>query len=393
MRPGAAIHQQRDRDDDPDEQPRQGVEEEDAEQGRHRRDEVRSAPRARRSVPAGRSRRDRTRSASDSPPARSAPRSPPPPGSPPGSCSNKPVRNSRVTIVSAATTSPETCVRAPAPAFTAVFDRLPLTTMPPDSPDARLAVPSPISSRFGVDVVVVPRRVVLGGAEALREPDQRDPDRRGGDAQVVVQRRPSAARTSAGRPGSARRCPRPSRRARTIVTTPIPKPTAISDPGTTGRYSLSPTTMISETTPTARVGQVRPAEVREEAEELLEEVALGLLDPEQLRELADDDRQRQPDDEALQHRLRDEAREEAESEQPRDERDDPDHQREGDRRRQELVRAARGHSRRPPRPTALPSRPSAPSRGASSCRTPRTGAERPGAAYRPTTGETPAIVA
>ena len=40
--------------------------------------------------------------------------------------------------------------------------------------------------------------------------------------------------------------------------------------------------------------------------ELLEEVAVALLDPEELRQLADDDRQREADDEALEHRLGDE---------------------------------------------------------------------------------------
>ena len=65
-----------------------------------------------------------------------------------GSCSKRPVRNSRVTTVRAATTSPDSWVRAPAPAFTAVFDRLPLTTMPPENPDATFAAPSPTSSRF-----------------------------------------------------------------------------------------------------------------------------------------------------------------------------------------------------------------------------------------------------
>jgi hypothetical protein len=63
-----------------------------------------------------------------------------------GSSSKSPVRKSKVTIVSAATTSPETCDFAPAEAFTAVLERLPLTAIPLDTPEARLAAPSPISS-------------------------------------------------------------------------------------------------------------------------------------------------------------------------------------------------------------------------------------------------------
>jgi hypothetical protein len=67
---------------------------------------------------------------------------------PSGSCSNKPVRNNSVTSVSTATTSPLSCDRAPAAPFTAVLDRLPLTTIPEHRPDPRLAAPRPISSRF-----------------------------------------------------------------------------------------------------------------------------------------------------------------------------------------------------------------------------------------------------
>ena len=50
--------------------------------------------------------------------------------------------------VSTATTSPDTWDRAPADPFTAVFERLPLTTIPLDSPAPRLAAPRPISSRL-----------------------------------------------------------------------------------------------------------------------------------------------------------------------------------------------------------------------------------------------------
>jgi hypothetical protein len=65
-----------------------------------------------------------------------------------GSSSKSPVRKSKVTSVSAATTSPESCERAPAEPLTAVLERLPLTTMPLESPEARFAAPSPISSRL-----------------------------------------------------------------------------------------------------------------------------------------------------------------------------------------------------------------------------------------------------
>ena len=51
-------------------------------------------------------------------------------------------------MVRRATRRPDACVRAPAEPFTAVFERLPFTTMPLESPAARFAVPSPISSRL-----------------------------------------------------------------------------------------------------------------------------------------------------------------------------------------------------------------------------------------------------
>ena len=57
------------------------------------------------------------------------------------------------------------------------------------------------------------------------------------------------------------------------------------------------------------------AEVGDDAPELLEEVALLLLDAEQLRYLADDDRQGETDDEALEHRFGDEVGEESEAQQ------------------------------------------------------------------------------
>jgi hypothetical protein len=52
-------------------------------------------------------------------------------------------------IVSAATIRPETWLCAPAEPLTAVFERLPLTTIPLDSPAAAFAAPSPSSSRLG----------------------------------------------------------------------------------------------------------------------------------------------------------------------------------------------------------------------------------------------------
>jgi hypothetical protein len=67
-----------------------------------------------------------------------------------GSFSNKPVRKRSVTTTSTATTNDEIWLfaPAPAPAFTAVFERLPPTSMPLERPAPRLAAPTPSSSRF-----------------------------------------------------------------------------------------------------------------------------------------------------------------------------------------------------------------------------------------------------
>ena len=50
--------------------------------------------------------------------------------------------------VSTATITPESCDFAPAEPLTAVFERLPLTTMPLERPEATFAAPSPSSSRL-----------------------------------------------------------------------------------------------------------------------------------------------------------------------------------------------------------------------------------------------------
>jgi hypothetical protein len=65
-----------------------------------------------------------------------------------GRSSKRPVRKSSVTIVRAATMRPDIWLLAPAEPLTAVFERLPLTTIPLESPLAMFAAPSPRSSRL-----------------------------------------------------------------------------------------------------------------------------------------------------------------------------------------------------------------------------------------------------
>ena len=95
--------------------------------------------------------------------------------------------------------------------------------------------------------------------------------------------------------------------------------------------------------PTSSVSPLVSPRLPSRSPQLLEEVALALGHAEQLRHLADDDRQREADDEALQHRLGDEAREEAEPQRARrPARRIPTTSAERDRELEERVRAARG---------------------------------------------------
>jgi hypothetical protein len=136
----------------------------------------------------------------------------------------------------------------------------------------------------------------------------------------------------------------------------------------------------------------RPAELAEEGPQLLEEVPLALVDAEQLRQLSHDDRECEPDDEPLEHGLGDEAREKAEAEETRDERGDPDDDPKRDRQLHESSEAPAARS-----PTAAADRAAVAAIGPVTRwrELPKAAYRRsaPGAAYRPTTGETPAIVA
>ena len=127
-----------------------------------------------------------------------------------------------------------------------------------------------------------------------------------------------------------------SARSKSLTTT-TPKMTATSEPGTTGAKRRSPSTSASDDAPTSERPAVGVAEVGDDSPQLLEEVALLLLDAEQLGHLADDDRQGEADDEPLEHRLGDEVGEEPEAQQSGAERQHPGHQGEHAGERQHLV--------------------------------------------------------
>ena len=95
--------------------------------------------------------------------------------------------------------------------------------------------------------------------------------------------------------------------------------------------------IASDDAPTARLAPCVSPRCVEHAPDLLEEVAVLLLDPEQLRHLARDDRQRDPDDEALEHGLGDQRGQEPEPHQTGDQRRQAGRDREPGRQRRASV--------------------------------------------------------
>jgi hypothetical protein len=185
---------------------------------------------------------------------------------------------------------------------------------------------------------VVLRRIRLRRPEAFREADEHDPHGRGSEVEVV---------------GEAR-VREPERREAALDLAHDGHAVLVQaeeldgeNPGEDGderagndrRHLLQPDDEDEGEAADQQGEAARVAEVAEQVPELLEEVALGLLDTEELRHLADDDRQRQPDDEPLEDRLGDEAREEAEPEDSCKEGEDSGHEGERDRQLEEVVGA------------------------------------------------------
>ena len=182
----------------------------------------------------------------------------------------------------------------------------------------------------GVDLVVVFRSVGLGRAQSLREADQHHPGGGRGDVEVV--REPDVGNAERRQPaldGAHDREPV------LIEVEQVHGEDAAQHgderAGHGGRLLLEPDDDDQGREADEERDPTRPAEVAQQGPELLEEVALALLDPEQLRDLADDDREREPDDEPLHHGLGDEAREEPQTEEPGGQRQDADGERHRDR--------------------------------------------------------------
>jgi hypothetical protein len=154
--------------------------------------------------------------------------------------------------------------------------------------------------------VVVPGRVGLGRAQALGEADQHHPGRGRGQLQVVGRghvRGPQRRQPAVDLPDD-----------RHAVGVQVehghggdPEEDGDQRPGHGRGQAPQPQHQGQRGQADGQGGQAGLAEVGEQAPDPLEEVPAAPLDAEQVRELAGDDGQGEPDDEALEHRLGDEA--------------------------------------------------------------------------------------
>ena len=167
-----------------------------------------------------------------------------------------------MTTVSTATTSPEICERAPAEPLTAVFDRLPLTTMPAAQPGAEVGGAEAEQLAVGVDLVVLAGGVGLGRAEPLGEADEHDPGRRADGVEVVVRsRRPSGSPTDGSPLSMWPTISTPWSSRSNSSTATMPRSTATSEPGTTGAHRRRPSTTASDSSADDERAALRVAEL------------------------------------------------------------------------------------------------------------------------------------
>ena len=161
------------------------------------------------------------------------------------------------------------------------------------------------------------------------------------------------------------------------MTAAIAPATATSGPGTPGATRRSPMITASESVPTSSVSPCVSPRCVISRQACSKKSPCAVADPEQLRQLADDDRQRQADDEALQHGLADEVGQEAEPQQAREQGGDAGGERQRGRQRGETARRPPGRDRRPSPPTAPRPPPSARRRAPASCPARRRAPARP----------------
>ena len=184
-----------------------------------------------------------------------------------------------------------------------------------------MAAPRPEQLLVGVDVVARARRIRLGRPQTLGEPDEHDPDGGTGETEVLVQVDP--ARESQLRQAGRDRSHDLDTLVVEVEHRDDENAEGDGDEGTGDQWQVPPEPEHEEQRqdPHEERRPVRPAEGGDQSPELLEEVAGGAVDAEQLGQLAHDDGQREADDEALEDRFGDEPREEAQPQQAGDERD------------------------------------------------------------------------
>ncbi len=185
---------------------------------------------------------------------------------------------------------------------------------PRRKPRAEVCGAEPDQLTIGVDVVVIAGGIGLGRAQAFGESHQHHPHSRGGNRQVVG-RRPF------GKP--KRRQPVVDLANDGDTVTQVEHGNGGDAKGDShqrsrhlGEITAEPDHDSQRDHPDRQGESVGLAESSDPSPELLEEVAIDALDPEQLGKLPHDDGQREADDEALENRFRDEVCNEAEPEQP-----------------------------------------------------------------------------
>ena len=146
-----------------------------------------------------------------------------------GSWANNAVRKSRVTMVRPATTMPDIWLFAPAEPFTAVLERLPLTTIPPLMPDPRFVRPDR-STPDRIDLVMMLAAYVLPAPRPSAKPTNITPSAAGA-IPSYGHRVASGSPSEGDRTRSRRRWTLRVRRGRTGPRLRSPKMTAMRGPG------------------------------------------------------------------------------------------------------------------------------------------------------------------
>ena len=256
------------------------------------------------------------------------------------------VRKSRITTTAPAANRPAIWVRAPIASFTAV--RAPLAPTENALREAGRRVRCAHRQQLLRRAHVLAALAGEGarGQDLVREGDEEE--RRAPPAassRTSCERAASAASGGAGRPRPGRRSRCRGLRSRTPTRRPIAATTTISAPGTIGRKRRRPNSAPSETTLTASVAPLTSPSSLHHLPEPAQRLARVDLEPEQLAQLGDHERDRDSVQVADQHRPGEVVGDPAEPQRARQQEAGGDEQ--GEHRRQlDRVVAARGRERK-----------------------------------------------